>query len=278
MPDFSFQSELLNADAAASGSLRAVVGCEGVSLWANDAAGETLAVRSWQFSSKEIGFQAIESELRQVLGGEKLLTMPFGTTRCAFSHPQATLVPRRLFSPDALPTYFELLVKSNAEWQYGFEELADLGCVLVWAVEPDLTKICGQYFPSENLRHLAAPLLRAWRAAASASGASIFANLRGQSVQLAVFDRQNLGFYNTFPFLKPSDLLYFVLLAYEQSGLRPLEVPLVVSGPLLEDSEIYRLLHRYVDAVRFSPLPAEVRLPDGEPSLPAHGWFDVLSI
>jgi hypothetical protein len=274
MPDFSFQSELLNADAAASGSLRAVVGCEGISLWASDAAGEALAARYWRFSAKETGFQAIESELRQALGGEKLLTMPFGAMHCAFSHAQATLVPRRLFSPDALPTYFELLLKSGGEWAYGFEELADLGCVLAWAVEPDLTKICGQYFPSENLGHLAAPLLSAWRAAASAEGFSVFANLRGQSAQLAVFDRQNLAFYNTFPFVKPSDLLYFVLLAYEQSGIRPLEVPLVVSGPLLEDSEMYRLLHRYVGAIRFAPSSA--RLPDAH--LPPHTWFDVLSI
>jgi hypothetical protein len=93
-----------------------------------------------------------------------------------------------------------------------------------------------------------------------------------------VFERRNLVFFNTFDFTKPADLLYYILLAYKQFDLNPLEVPLALSGTLLEDSEIYRLLLRYVRSMHFLPLPDGFQLPDAANALPAHYWFDLAAV
>ncbi|MFN0036048.1 MAG: DUF3822 family protein [Saprospiraceae bacterium] len=264
---------------AASSALRMVVGTDGVSLLAKGPAGKILALKSWQFSAgTDQDFHTVESDLRMVFGSERLLDLPFASKTCALSCPASTLVPHRLFDPTRLGQYFKLLLRSTNERTYGFEKLEAFDCYLVWAAEPDLMRLCGQYFPIENLGHLAAPLLRAFGHLAPAEGYAVFANLRGQKVQIAVFERQNLVFFNAFDFAKPNDLLYFVLLAYKQFDLNPLEIPLTLSGTLLEDSDLFKLLCRYVRPMRFPPLPNGFQLPEEVKSLPAHYWFDISTL
>ncbi|MFN0175980.1 MAG: DUF3822 family protein [Saprospiraceae bacterium] len=274
---FSFQSELLTPQLAASSALRMVVGLQGVSLLVKSYS-RILALKSWQISGTEQGFQSVESELRGIFGSEQLLGMPFNSKICALSSPVSTLVPRRLFDEENLEQYFKLLLRTGEDRTYSFEKLEEFDCYLVWAAESGLANLCRQYFSSENMLHLAAPLLRAFQSLAPEEGYAVFANLRGQKLQIAVFERRNLVFYNAYDFAKPADLLYFILLAYKQFELSPLEIPLTLSGTLLEDSEIFRLLLRYVRPMRFPPLPDGINMPEEAKKLPTHYWFDLATV
>ena len=189
----------------------------------------------------------------------------------------ATLVPRRLFDAQDLQAYFKLLLQPS-EYEYAYDELPALDCSVVYAVEPVVTRMCGQYFPGAANMHQATPLLKAWHHAAPAGDYAVFVNVRHQAGQVAVFDRKNLLFYNAFGFVKPNDLLYFVLLAYDQFRLSPAEVPLTIGGNLAEDTEAFRLLHRYIDTIRFAALPDSVVLPEETDHLPAHYWHDLFAV
>jgi len=277
MPVFSFQSESLNPTLATSSALRMVVGLHGVSLLVkNDQ--KILALKSWQIPGTEQSFQAVESALRGVFGSERLLDLQYNSKACALSCPASTLVPRRLFDPENLGQYFKLLLRDGPERTYGFEKLEIFDCYLVWAAETGLVQLCRHYFSSENIRHLAAPLLQSYHSLSPTEGYTVFANLRGQKVQVAVFERRNLVFFNAFDFTKPNDLLYYVLLAYKQFDLNPLDVPLTLSGTLIEDSEIFKLLLRYIRPMRFPPLAEDLQVPSEAKNLPVHYWFDLAAL
>ncbi len=254
--------------------MRMVAGINGVSILVKNG-DKTLALKSWHLPGTDHGFQAVESEMRMIFGAESLLNFPFESKVCALACPAATLVPRRLFDPENLGQYFKLLLREGRKYHYGFEKLEEFDCCLVWAAEPGLVHLAEQYFHSKNIGHLGTPLLRAFRKLAPEEHYAVFANIRGQKVQIAAFERQNLVFFNSFDFAKPSDLLYFVLLIYKQFDLSPLETPLSLSGTFLEDSEVFRLLQRYVRPLRFPPLHGGLQLPEEASALPAHFWFDL---
>lgn len=258
-------------------ALRLVVGVQGVSLWVkNDE--RTLALKSWQLPGTDLSYQSVESELRGIFGSERLLDLTYNSKHCALASAACTLVPRRLFDPQSLEHYFKMLLREGAEREYGFEKLEAFDCYLVWAADRGLMRLCSHYFPVGNIGHLAGPLLNAYQSLSPTEGYAVFANLRGQKVQIAVFERQNLAYFNAFDFTKPSDLLYYILLAYKQFELNPLDIPLTLSGTLLEDSEIFRLLLRYVRPMRFPPLAEGFKLPEEAKSLPAHYWFDISTL
>jgi hypothetical protein len=274
-PVFSFSTASPDSGSAEDSVLNATIGTEGASLLAKDKSNRVIALKSWQ-----TGGNSGDSEMhwRQLMGAEPEWSQAFSQRRCALSSPPVTLVPRRLFNPDHLAPYFKLLLREEKNLTYGYESLDEFDCVLIWAAPSALINLCRQYFADNQIIHLAAPLLRACRNLSPEEGYAVYANLRGHKVQVAVFERKNLAFFNVFDFNKPADLLYYILLVYKQFDLNPLEITLTLSGTLIEDSEVFRLLSRYIRPMRFPPLYHSCELPESAKSLPAHFWFDLSTL
>ncbi|MDX1913023.1 MAG: DUF3822 family protein [Saprospiraceae bacterium] len=277
-PVFSFSTAWPGPASLASGVLHATIGTDGVSFWAKDGTNKTLALKSWQFTGYSGDPAGAENSLRQLFGAEDTLGQTFSTKICALSSPPLTLVPRRLFTPDHLAPYFKLLLRDGTAYTHGYEVLEEFDCVLIWAVSPGLYHLCRAYFADHQISHLAVPLLRAYHQLSPEEGYAVYANLRGNKVQIAVLERKNLVFFNVFEFNKPSDLLYYILLAYKQFDLNPLEITLTLSGTLMEDSDAFRLLARYIRPLRFPPLFTSGELPESAKSLPVHYWFDLSTL
>lgn len=273
---FDFINPGFSTASSAHCTLHVVVGTDGISLLVTGKNELIQALKHRHFSNPGRDLKEVETQIRTFFGSEMLLSYPFAEVRCTFFNLNATLVPRRLFVAEDLPAYFKLLLRP-ADYEFHYDHLPEVDCYLVYAVEPVVTRMCGQYFPQAKMSHLATGLLKNWQHIAPSGDYQIFLNTRNQVAQVAVFDRRNLLLYNAFQFQKNSDLLYFVLLAYEQFRLDPGKIMLTVSGNLPENSDAYQLLYRYVRTIRFARLPEHIHLPEGAESLPEHFWFDTFS-
>jgi hypothetical protein len=274
---FDFQDIRLNQHSAANCDLNLIIGAEGFSWSVTEKGGQYLALRNGHFVPPGRQFTDVEQDIRTVFGRENLLKWSFQSVRCALSNANVTLVPRRLFDPRQLPAYFKLLLFPS-DYHYRYEALPEFDCYLAYAVEETVLRTCEQYFPDAEITHLAAPLLRRFRSFSQRSDYEMLINIRNQAVQITVFERHNLLYFNTFQWEKPADLLYNLLLVYDQFRLNPIEIPLVIAGNLLEDSEIYRLLFRYFRVMKFAGPNGADRLPVSASDLPAHYFFDLLGL
>lgn len=274
---YNFQDIRLNQHSAANCDLQVIIGAEGFSWSVTEKEGRYLALRNGHFVPPGRQFAAVEQDIRTVFGREDLLKWSFKSVRCALSNANVTLVPRRLFDPRQLPAYFKLLLFPS-EYHYHYEALPEFDCYLVYALEEPVLRTCEQYFPETEMMHLAAPLLRQFRALSPRSDYEMLINIRNQIVQISVFERHNLLYFNTFHWEKPADLLYNLLLVYDQFRLNPIETPLVIAGNLLEESEIYRLLYRYFRVIKFAVPKDAAHLAAVASDLPAHCFYDLLSL
>ncbi|MEI6411377.1 MAG: DUF3822 family protein [Bacteroidota bacterium] len=274
---FDFQDIRLNQHSAANCDLYLILGVEGVSWLVTERGGQCLALRNAHFVPNGRQFADVEQDIRSVFGREDLLKWPFQSVRYALSNANVTLIPRRLFDARHLPAYFKLLLFPS-DYQYRYEALPEFDCYLAYAVEETVLRTCEQYFPNAEITHLAALLLRGFNSCSPRTDYELLINIRNQAVQITVFERHNLLYFNTFQWEKPADLLYNLLLVYDQFRLNPIETPLLIAGNLLEESEIYRLLYRYFRIIKFVSSTGAMRLPIAASDLPAHYFFDLLSL
>ncbi|MBL7827568.1 MAG: DUF3822 family protein [Saprospiraceae bacterium] len=271
---FHFQIEHLNAAQTASGQLNLVAGVDSLSLLALSKDAEVLALQYWQLPEKKTDQPWFESQLPALLADLELLQMPFLSCKCVALSEFVTLIPTRLYHAEELEKYFKLLKPAPEGMKWGSESLPDFGCQVVYGLEPHFQNIKSQC----EVNHLATSLIPAFQLRANSAGKSVFLNIRGKLAQIAVFDAQSLLFFNTFDFWKPADLLYFVLLAYDQFKLNPESDPLSACGSFLEDSEYYKMLHRYIRHIRFLENTLPKGWPDQTGTLKPHCWFDLLSL
>ena len=274
---FDFVNPGFDAASSAHCSLYVLLGTEGCSLAVFGKNNVIQALKRQNFQEPGLHFREVETALRAFLGGERLFSYAYAGIHCAFSNSNTTLVPRRLFSADDLPDYFKLLLRP-AEYGYFHDPLPELDCYLTYAVDPLAVQFCRQYFPQAGMSHIATSLLQTWRASAPTDEHRVFLNTRHQFAQIAVFDRQNLLYYNSFQFKKPSDLLYFALLAYDQFRLSAELTPLDISGLVAGDDENGQLLHRYIRSIRDARLPGDTHLSEGIEGLPEQTFFDLFSL
>ncbi|MFN0015619.1 MAG: DUF3822 family protein [Saprospiraceae bacterium] len=271
------KDDRLTAESAPQTHLYAVLGTESVSLMGVDPAGALLAVEAWQYAGAGKAFALLEGDVRRLLKETKTWGLPYGQTHGCLFHPNVTLVPRRLFQHGDLSGYFKLLL-SPGDFVYAYEELPEYDAYLVSATEKAQANLFSDLFPAARQRHLAAPLLRFVREASGETEHTVFLNLRHQTAQMIVLERQNLLFYNTFQFATASDLLYYVLLVYDQFRLKPAEMPLLLAGTILPDSELYRTLYRFVRELQFAAPPGHTRQSNDPDGLPAHCLVDLFCL
>lgn len=271
------KDERLTAETAPQAEIYAILGTESVSLLAVDAANTVLAVESWQYGGADKRFAFLEGNVRLLLKEAAIWSLPYGQRHGCLFHPQVTLVPRRLFQHGDLSGYFKLLL-SPGDYVYAYEEIPEFDAYLLTATERAQANLFSDLFPQTRQRHLAAPLLRFVREMPDLEEHTIFLNLRHQMVQIIVMERQNLLFYNTFQFSAATDLLYSVLLVYDQFRLKPAEIPLLLAGDILQDSELYKTLYRFVRDLRFVVPPGLSQVPQATDTLPPHCLVDLFCL
>lgn len=277
MHSLELKDSQLNATNAPHCTFFGILGSESLSAIAVNGDGKLMAFESWEYYQQLKSFEQVEREVRGLLKQETIFRLPFGQNFVAVSHPFVTLIPRRLFQHGKLPEYFQLVIKPG-EYQYTYEELPEFDAYLVCATEKGQARLFTEFFPDARIRHLAAPILRYIRKLAAVSEHTIFVNLRAQVAQIVVLERQNLLFFNTYQFSTATDLLYYVLLAYDQFRLNPQHTPLTLAGNILKDSELFRMVYRFVREVRFATPPVDIQLPQEVETLAAHCITDLLCL
>jgi hypothetical protein len=274
---FSYQDRQLTLTEAGRCTLYLTIGTESLTLMVLNENQQCLALQGWHFATATAIFSDAEPALRRILGQEPIFSMPFRTVRYAFAHAQLTLVPNRLFRKEDMASYFKLLLPEG-DYVYRAETIPEFDCYQVYALEASALRICHRYFPNGAELHIAGSLIRQFSKISSGSDHAIFANFRHQMVQICVLERNNLRYYNSFFFQHPNDLLYAVLLVYDQFRLSPLDVPLQIAGNLLEDSEVYRLLRRFIQKIEMVSLPNNFNLGAASSNLPPHCFFDLICL
>lgn len=194
-----------------------------------------------------------------VWSGDDKLQLPYKRVKIAFSNGKFCMVPQRLFQETEKATYLGHLSPVRNSRAIFSDNVSQHQAELVYEVDSPALEHVERHFPQAQKRNLHTLLLEAIRShAASQSSYHLAVHIGHKQVLIYAFDRTNLMLANAYPYQSAQDCLYYILLVYEQLGLKPEHTPLFLAGRILEDSDIYRLLSRYVRHLNFLPaLPVQ---------------------
>lgn len=198
----------------------------------------------------------------------------------AWLYPVCSLVPERLYNPDAQQTYLSHLTELPANFECLNDRISQIETQLVYGLPTEKREPIVRRFSPRSEQHLSSGLLNAWSALPLAKNDRVvFSNFREQKILLACFEQGQVKFFNTFSYREAKDALYFVLLAYQQCVWSPAKVPLYISGELTEDSAVYKQLYRFVKTLAFysDNVPAGSLGPAMQ-ALPAYVYADLFAI
>lgn len=228
---------------------------------ATDKQQRVLLLRECRLENSLDASAARVEELRNYVARDNLLRQPFRHVRVGLVTEKHTLIPNRLFNPQEKTTYLEQITELPAGWLVKSDDIDGLAAQNVYAYPGDILNFLHKQWPGSRLFHSASSFLLTHRSPPSLlEGQQVFAHVWPQQIQLLYYEDSDLQFVNMFPYYSAKDFTYYLMLVFDQFALDPKSIPVRLSGQISSDSEIYRMITRYVQKVNILPPPAFVHL------------------
>ncbi|MCH2023128.1 MAG: DUF3822 family protein [Saprospiraceae bacterium] len=236
---------------------------------------QVLSLRAYHLSDDKS-----QSFLKQLLLEDSIIRNKFRTVKVGVFSPRFSLLPLDLFDASEATSYLSLTNTLLRNDQVLYDDVELLKAVNIYAFEEQYINCIVDYLPDAKFYHISTGLINNFiNNFDSTSSKNIFLNIYDHYVMLTVVENSKLIFHNIFSFKASSDCLYYVLLVYKQLNISPQKIPLHIVGELVMDSEIYKLLLKYIKTIHFVNRPTFYLFSEKiQNSCPKNFFFDLFSL
>ncbi len=258
--------------------LSILIGMDSLAYMVTDASRQLLALRGYQLllETGDTLVQQVEALLQQ----DAYLRSNYEATRVALPSRAFTLVPDRLYNPLEKPAYLQALaIAPTATETLRTDDLPACFAKNIYIADSPLLNVLGKYLPSARCYHdVTAWLIGLMRSLEAPSGYRVYLQVYPGTLQLALLEGTQLLFVNAFSYQSAKDFLYYTLLLFDQFNLEPTETPVFMCGWLIENSEVYPMLFRYLEHLHFLPPPPYLQLGPKWSKQPAYFFHNLFGL
>jgi len=256
-------------------NLSALIGADRFSFLVLDKNQNVIVLRSYNFEENK----DIKTFLRKTYLQDEILKLNYASVRVAVNNSKHTLVPAVLFDEKEDAIYLKNVVDLKPTDKVGFDELNFINAKNVFAVNQEIEQLILEFFNNIKLYHGSTAFIRgAFLLAEKQEGFQMFINVLHRKLNILLFENGKLQFNNSFNFQNVRDFVYYVMLVLDQFKVNPETVPVFLSGQIMRESEIFKLLYRYIKNVDFLEAPDHLKFRSKYEALNAYKFFDLFSL
>jgi hypothetical protein len=227
-------------------------------------------------------FIAIESyriPLPELIGQLQWLTSPARSLKIIIENSRSTLIPSPLFEESEKNSLLNFSLEPEEDEKVLIDRLTQLEMVNIFGVNNLLYDQLTKFFPGAQICHVSSVLIESiWMNFKNLiADKRIFIYVREAAFNMLIFDKKQLVFSNSFHFMTPEDLIYFVIFVMEQSDLNPEEVPVTLLGAIDVKTPHYDLIFRYIRNVEFGSRNESTGFSYVFDDVPGHYFYPLLN-
>ena len=253
--------------------LSALIGADRFSFLVLDKNQNVIVLRSYSLEENKDA----KSFIRKTYLQDEILTLNFASVRIAVNNSKHTLIPSALYSEKEKETYLENMVELLPTDTIGVDNLNFTDAKNVYAINQEIQEMILESFDDNmKLYHgSTAFLYGAHTLANKHQDFHLYINVLNRKLNILLFNQKDLLFNNSFNFQNVRDFVYYVMLVLDQFKINPETVPVYLCGQIMRESEIFKLLYRYIKNVDFLEAPDYLKFRSKYEALNAYKFFDL---
>ena len=201
-----------------------------------------------------------ETHFRSVLENSELLQVAdnFRKVVCSIKNDRCIFVPEPLFDSQTVEEQLSICFGPPHKFEAsGFDQLPILSVVNCHYFQSSIHTTIGQRFKQAQFHHASSlRLLYMTSIAGPGKDSLVLVDIINESMQVTVVKASNLMFHNRFEFKTPEELIYYLLLVFEQLHLNPETADVFFTGDINKENESFILAGKYITNCRLSGLPS----------------------
>lgn len=208
-----------------------------------------------------------------------LLKSRFRNIKLGIHSPLFTIVPERLYSEKDKKNMLLHLSDQTEHFEVRSDKLGALNSRMIYSIQPAVSDLIKRHFSSARIFNMSTSMILAVHQLASREkeGHQLYFHVDGHYLRTYLFEGKNLLAATQNDYQTSQDLVYFVMLVFEQFGLSPMTQPIHVCGNLHEDSDHYQQLMRYVRHIHYLKAPAFLQKGPKTKAIAEYQFFDLFS-
>jgi hypothetical protein len=190
--------------------------------------------------------------LKDIISRDDFLTKSFRKTRIVTDSRKFTLVPAPLFDSTRKDEYFRFSHGNSNGSVINSNKVPDPDAFVVFSIPAEIDDALTAYFPDAvRFSHLIPLFDHAAKERRSIQGNYIHAHIEREFLNLLVYKGNKLVLCNAYAYKTASDILYFIMNAFNKLEIRQ-EETIWVSGAIRRNDSINAEMSPYIRTIRFS--------------------------
>lgn len=236
---------------------------------------KVLCVEEYLYESNS--FAQLEERLKKifVIGFFKL---PFKSVSIYYVGKYSTFIPYDLYEQKEERNFLQLNFRLEADSITSSDKLDIIEAYTIFAVPAFLPQLFNESFVNYQLKHYSTPLLHQFLALNRIfNEEAVYLNIQKKHFEMIVGDKGKLLFYNSFDYSNAEDFLYFMLYAMEKLNLSNEKTAVFLVGEIETNSELYRLLYKYVKELKMLGRPKNLIYSSSLSNIPESFYYNLFS-
>lgn len=214
--------------------------------------------------------QQLLNEIKKIVESSQIFKQSWKSASATVSSSMATLIPVPLFEESRAANAYTFNTGESGDPVVS-DFLNTIDAYSLYTVGEEMRNYLNALFPGIKIMHLSSVLIGSIMIQRQrGESKAVFLNYRPSHFDILVAEGKQLLFYNSFNHHAAEDVVYYLLLVFEQLSLSQEHTPLTLLGELPANDELVALLKKYIASVNFGKRIENFNYSDLFNELPAH--------
>jgi len=198
-------------------------------------------------------YSNLAEQIDLIINKQKLLKLNFVSTSVGIAHNFNTITPKALYEEENgndILSFNHILLQNEKETRDWIQTIQAFNS---YFIPEELERCFNKHFKNILWKHNSSILIESLiHQFKLQEGERIYISIQNKSFDVTILETKYLKFFNSFSYRAAEDLIYYLLFTFEQLQLNPNQTPLIISGEIEEDSDVYKLLFKYIRNISFT--------------------------
>ncbi len=196
--------------------------------------------------------ETVLEQLQSFISNEPLLSPPFDTILVLFQNELSNLVPEEFFEEKNAADYLKFSSKIIKTDFISHDIIEANNCINVFVPFININNYLFEIYGEFEYKHASTIFLeRILKAEEDSTDEKMYINVESFHFEMIVIKKGQFQLYNTFEYFTKEDFIYFILFTVEQLKLNPENLVVKLSGHIVKDDTLYKMLYTYIRHVEF---------------------------
>lgn len=224
-------------------------------------------------------YSELAEKIEQIIAQQELLQQHYSTVTICICNSINALTPKDLYKKNygkELLGFNQILLQNEDESN---DWLKSIECFNSYVIPKELKRCFDKYYPNHSWKHQSTVFIESVMQHYKLNEeTTIYISVQNAYFQLVVLEGRKLKFFNGYEYRSGEDIIYYILFALEQLNLNPDQIPIVISGEIEINSEVYKFIHRYIRNISFTNRNPNYTYSFVFDQIPSHYFYQLLNL